>query len=443
MDALLKLGARDGDSRSASSARKSMFRGDGGVSQSNQPLKNNGLFFMRFLSVLGLVVNVGLCGLYCTMALIKGADLSIIADNYSTSLMLLAFSSVLMVFGSLLDCYKTWKIAQDKTEHISWDAQHSAFKRALMIFCAHALLLFPTLVVFVLHSTGNNFWYLFRDMSQDDQELVTFHIATYLFVVLAGIGATLVVRHSLRHRFDAEWEPVSTMPSLSFIAATKFVSAWSIFAVLIFLVSLIRTNDKQTNSGTVITTVIDCASTGLIIFYAFISMMRMEQTKMWYLAFRAAHALNQAVAYLAFWIGMLSLILSSAPQIRLGFFKTVSRLSSLRRAVVFWQIGLFLLLALLSLYRIFIHKLKKQGRSSKHGDQSRAGSKAGSRVGDGDAPAAGGVMQLQEEEESLVPSVEVVAVEVVPEAVETEVATSPKSKKRSTDGNAVAPGDDE
>jgi len=129
---------------------------------------------------------------------------------------------------------------------------------------------------------------------------------------------------------------------------------------VLFCVSLVKGDVRETNSGIIIFTIIYFAMSFVVLFYNGVLMMRAKHYKEWWLAYRAVAGLHLFVAYICFWLTLFLIVLVGHDNV--GFWEAVSDLTPKRSAVVYIHIAIYFVLLFVVAVRIYYSKLRKKHR---------------------------------------------------------------------------------
>lgn len=309
-----------------------------------------------------------------------------------------------LLINSILDVRLTYRIYTDSETQITWEQQHKMFKRTVIGLLGQGIIVLPSLTVFVLHSLGFNFWTLWEDLDARYRELLVYHIITYTFVLVTGALTFLIIKYVQITLFDKLWQATQTPTSPTFILLTKVHALCASVAGICFCISLVRVDKIDSNSGsfpvffvllfsswasvssslgsipltlflllfivsvgTIGSTVGECLITAGIIFYTFCIVVSIQQSKLWWLAYRAVHAVHLFVAFVSFWICLITIVLVGGSGH--GFWTGVDHLTPKRQAAVYCYVVFYILYILVTLYRLFLQKLRKRGRMLRKGSR--------------------------------------------------------------------------
>jgi hypothetical protein len=337
---------------------------------------NNGSLQFRFLTLVLVACNIGLMVDIGFMAGFQGQDGSSLSNRFSPTLITLASFSTIFVLYSLYDFGKLWKDTKssEKTKPFTWDWMHSNFQRCVIPFAFHSLVIWPTMLTFIIQSQGQSFFSLVNNAGDGLQSIYATIIVSFIGVMVSGVLSFAVVRHQLETGSfvgaNDDFEHAAPVLSLKAVSSAwmdvlgKLSALISIASSVGFAVALIKACSVKLNSAVVTSTTLYLITALANLRFSVSAFLKIRhRTKKWWLAYRAVVAVHMFFGYVFFWVVLLLVALLSTGN--KGYFHAVSTLTVKRRSLVFTHMTAYLLYLICVIIRVYFAKMRKEGRQTR------------------------------------------------------------------------------
>jgi hypothetical protein len=282
-------------------------------------------------------------------------------ENISPTMVTFTVAAALVAIYSTLDVITTWKETNTKLI-FPWDTQHHSFKRSMSSLSLHSLMLGPLLVTFIMQSRGHYFFDLITyGASSTRRVMVAFMISATLmlvFGILFYFISKAVLHHGLfTHSSDRAPSRCSPLLFLEKVGGLAMMTAAGVFSYC-----MVTANIMELNSGIIIMTIIGLLSVLLFATRLLSLFFSPGKGKSWWLAFRTVLGGCLFLCYFCFWLILLQLALIGSGA-REGFYAAVNNLTYTRMVSVYLALGGWFLLLIATAPRVFVTKLRKEGRA--------------------------------------------------------------------------------
>mmetsp|Transcript_49188 Transcript_49188/g.96441 ORF Transcript_49188/g.96441 Transcript_49188/m.96441 type:complete len:417 (+) Transcript_49188:39-1289(+) len=327
------------------------------------------------------------------------------------------FNSFAVMYG-IYDLVKTFAgTTGGQNGVLTFEWNHSTFKRASYPATLHLLTFFPNLLTFVTQAAHVEFHDIFGKLDSSIGKLVSFHVAIFVVFTLSTVGTFLYIRillhrgHFGQHSVSSLSRQDSSNSSLEQFnhANCALVSGKAALGVMtlcipFFCFTLLYSIKIHVNSGIIISAIVAVPMELFLLAQSSRLLAEMHpKNRKWLVSYRAVMASNVAVSYLAFWVVLVLLTLKGTKN--KDFFESLTELSSVRKTVLSLFFISWVLFFVTYAIRLYHTKLRKGNRlphvvPAAHVDfnpaqHARKKSNGGSKAEQGSVPE---IPQVQAEE---------------------------------------------
>jgi len=258
-----------------------------------------------------------------------------VSEKYSTSIVLGAFGALITVIWAAV---ASWEAGREfsKPECPDWEWHNTQFMTAVSVMFGMSLFLWPTLLVFMLHSLGKNFFVLVTEFDASLVGVLWFHVGAFLILLILNVGLLYTSTKTLRlFQVNNENEAAANRPVVP--GVVKVLTIAKVIGDIIGCADLILIiANTNGNSGVIFCLLVQvvCLSMGCLLTY---KLYREKSAgAQWFIAWRATGIIHVFVGWVVFWLcaGLLVLV----GHLKVGFFAALVKGQT---SVVYFEIVLF------------------------------------------------------------------------------------------------------
>lgn len=262
----------------------------------------------------------------------------------SVTVVVLAFGALETAILSAVECWQTFANTAEDKDIPTWRWHNKAFLYALCNFVFMASFLWPSMIVFMLHSKGDNFPTVVSNLKSDKLSLFSFsfHICAGTLLALLDLLAIAWAFSKLKHFHQAEdaeldgdnVPPVGKDKSSTQLMTEAIVPVTFHLRILAGLVGVVQVAflvntfiiavGEPVNSGAIIVLVVTFIIT-LLYFAASVLFIRAQtMSENWLLNFRLVASIHMVLHTCLFWVDISIIVFRK--QYTRGFFETLGDL---------------------------------------------------------------------------------------------------------------------
>lgn len=300
---------------------------------------------IRFLATLAALLHMAIAAGIMFMGYSPNQSAS---EKYSTSILLGAFGSLITVIWAVV---ASWEAGNEfsKPELPDWNWHNTQFMTAVSVMFWMSLFLWPSLLVFMLHSLRKNFFVLVTEFPPSMVGVLWFHVAAFLALLILNLALLIISTKALRgFHANNEEENARAPPAPTMVKWLTVAKALGDIVGCVDLIVIIATTDG--NSGVIFCLLVQviCLCGGGYLTYKLY--YNRSAGPSWFVAWRATGIIHIFVGWIVFWLSSGLLILVA--HLKVGFFAALVKGQT---SVVYFEIVLFALFIFVYIGLLYSH----------------------------------------------------------------------------------------